>query len=100
MSDKELLYQIVNREVSNILSGINPAFRVFSQSISNYLIEIVDSYVDAFTNDDGKIMTNAAREYLKDETNKKIDEYIKKFENDSENNIRSSNEKINRRNDC
>ena len=86
MSDKELLHQIVNREIGNILSGINPAFRVFSNTISNYLIGIVDSYVDAFTNDDGKLMTNAAREYLKDETNKKIDEYIRKFETDSERN--------------
>ena len=84
MNDRELIRQILNREVSNIVGQISPSFRLFAPAISNYVMDYIDPYITAFLDSDGKIMTNAAKQYLKDETNRKIDEYIKKFETDAE----------------
>lgn len=78
MTDKELLYQMLDREISNLLGGFSPALKGFSGMVTNYVIRYIDPYVDAFISG-GKINTSAASEYLKDETNKKIEEYMNRF---------------------
>ena len=85
MNEKELLYQVINREVSNLLGAFNPAFRMFSSTVSSYLINLIDPYVDAFINPDGNINTRAANKFLKQEVNEKIDTFMKKFEEESSN---------------
>lgn len=85
MSEKEVLYQILNREISNFLSKINPAFRMFSSTLTNYVIDFVEPYVNAFTNSDGNINTKAASGYLKEEVSDKIEAFMKKFEAEKDN---------------
>lgn len=86
MSEKELLFQVLNREISNFLNSLNPAFRVFSSTITNYLMNFIDPYVDAFTNNDGEINTRAAKSFVKEEVNEKVEAFMKKFEAESERN--------------
>jgi hypothetical protein len=81
MGDKELLYQMLQREVSSIISSFAPQLKMFSNVASNYVIDIIDPYVSAFLSpDDGKLNTNAATEFLKQETNEKINKFLKDFE--------------------
>jgi hypothetical protein len=86
MSEKELLYQIISREVDNILGNINPALRMFNSVATNYVISIVDPYVDAFiaNSDNKKIDTDAANKFVKNEINDKVDSFMKKFKEESE----------------
>jgi hypothetical protein len=88
MSEKELLYQVISREVENILGSINPAFRMFNNVAVNYVISIIDPYVDAFiANDkDHKINTEMVGGFLKDEVNSKVDNFMKKFREENRKN--------------
>ena len=86
MTEKDLLYQVLNREISNFLSSINPAFRMFSTTVTTYLMNFIDPYVDAFTNTDGEINTKAAKGFIKQEVNSKVEEFMKKFEAESNSN--------------
>lgn len=79
-TEKELLQQVLNREISNMLSNINPAFRMFSSTITNYLMNFIDPYVDAFTNSDGELNTKAASGFIKQEVSEKVEAFMKKFE--------------------
>lgn len=85
MNDKELLYQIIEREVSNFLGSLNPTFRLFSNSATKYIITIIDPYVSAFMNADGEINTNAASGFITEEVNEKVAKFMKKFEEESAN---------------
>jgi hypothetical protein len=81
MTDKELLYQMLEREISDIIGGAAPQFRMFSGVATNYLINLIDPYVSAFLSpDDGKLNKEAASEFLKQETNDKINKFLKDFE--------------------
>lgn len=84
MSEKDLLYQFLNREISNFLGAINPAFRMFSSTVTNYLMDFIDPYVTAFTNNDGEINKKAAKGFIKEEVNAKVEAFMKKFESESE----------------
>lgn len=84
MTEKELLYQVISREVSNLLGGLNPTFRMFSSTVTNYIINFLDPYVDAFMNNDGELNTKAATGFVKQEMNEKIEAFMKKFEAESE----------------
>jgi hypothetical protein len=81
MTDKELLYQMLQREVGNIIEIAAPQFRMFTNVASNYVIELIDPYVSAFLSpDDGTLNQKAAGAFLKQETNEKIDKFLKDFE--------------------
>jgi hypothetical protein len=81
MSDKELLYQMLQREISNLIEGVAPQFRMFSPMAANYVLNIIDPYVNAFLSpDDGSLNQQAAGAFLKQETNEKIDKFLKEFE--------------------
>jgi hypothetical protein len=81
MTDKELLYQMLQREVGNLIEVAAPQFKVFSNFASNYVIELIDPYVNAFLSpDDGSLNQKAAGAFLKQETNEKIDKFLKDFE--------------------
>lgn len=85
MSEKELLYQVISREVENMLGSINPAFRMFNNVAVNYVINIIDPYIDAFiANDkDHKINTDAVGSFLKTEINEKVDNFMKNFKEEN-----------------
>jgi hypothetical protein len=81
MTDKELLYQMLQREVGNIIEIAAPQFKMFTNFASNYVIELIDPYVSAFLSpDDGTLNQKAAGAFLKQETNEKIDKFLKDFE--------------------
>jgi hypothetical protein len=81
MTDKELLYQMLQREISNLVESTVPQLKMFSNSASNYIITLIDPYVDAFLSpDDGNLNQKAAGAFLKQETNEKIDKFLKEFE--------------------
>jgi hypothetical protein len=82
-SEKDILQQVLNREVSNILTNINPAFRMFSSTITNYLMNFIEPYVDAFTNSDGELNTKAAGGFVKQEVGEKVEAFMRKFEEEA-----------------
>lgn len=83
MNEKDLFYQVLSREVSNFLGSINPAFRMFSSTVTNYLINFIEPYVNAFTNIDGEINTKAASKFVEQEVSEKVKAFIDKFEAES-----------------
>jgi hypothetical protein len=82
MTDKELLYQMLQREINSLIENAFPQFRMFSGIAYKYVIELIDPYVSAFLSpDDGSLNKKAASEFLKQETNDKISKFLKDFEN-------------------
>lgn len=83
MNDKDLVQQVLNREVGNILSSISPSFKMFSPMVVNYLMSFLTPYIEAFSSpDEGRINTKAATAFAKEEINKKVDDFLKKFESE------------------
>jgi hypothetical protein len=81
MTDKELLHQMLQREVVNLIESAAPQFRMFSGIASDYVFNLIEPYVDAFLSpDDGSLNKKAASAFLKQETNEKIDKFLKDFE--------------------
>lgn len=81
MTDKELLHQMLQREVINLIESAAPQFRMFSGIASDYVFNLIEPYVDAFLSpDDGSLNKKAASAFLKQETNEKIDRFLKDFE--------------------
>jgi hypothetical protein len=86
MDDRELLKQMVQRSINNTLNSVNPGLRMFSGTLTNYAMEFLEPYIAGFTNPDtDHINTSAATAFLKEETNKKIEDFMKRFESESKN---------------
>ncbi len=85
MTDRELIYQVLQREITELLGMVNPNFTVFSNMVTKYVANFIDPYITAFTNSNGTLNTKAAEGFLKEETNKKIEEYMRKFEQSQDN---------------
>lgn len=83
-NDKELLAQILGREIDNILGRVSPAFRMFTPTVTGAVMNFIDPYIDAFMSPDEKtINTKAATGYLKEEAARKIEDFMKRFEAES-----------------
>jgi hypothetical protein len=81
MTDKELLKQMLQREIVNLVENAAPQFKMFSGVAANFVFEYIEPYVDAFLSpDDGALNKRAAGAFLKQETNEKIDKFLKEFE--------------------
>jgi hypothetical protein len=87
MNEKEILYQILSREISNILVGINPTFGMFTNVATNYVINMIDPYVDAFLSKGSGINTQAAGSFIKEEINNRVDKFMQKFEAERNNDL-------------
>lgn len=85
--DKEILYNMISREVYNLIGNISPALRVFSDVISKYLIMYIDPYVDAFFMGTETLNTDVAKEYINKEVNDKLSAFINNFKKAKENNL-------------
>lgn len=81
-SDKEILYQILSREVDNILSNFGPIVNVMSGQIKNYLFGLIDPYVDAFLSSSNKneLNTKAVGAFAKEQVDSKVNDFLRKFE--------------------
>jgi ferric iron reductase protein FhuF len=78
-SDKEILFQMLNREVDNILMNFGPFGNLASGPVKKYLYEMVSPYVDAFLNSNESLNASAATEFTKEQVNDKVDAFLKKF---------------------
>jgi hypothetical protein len=84
MDERALLRQMIQRSINNALLSINPSLRMFSGALTNYAMEYLEPYISGFMNPDTEqINTKAATAYLKEETNKKIEDFMKRFEKES-----------------
>lgn len=85
--DKEVLYNMISREISNALQGI-PLFSVFAPNISSWVIAFIDPYIDAFTVDNSKINTKQLSSFV----SKELEEKINKFKAQYEEEVNSNHE--------
>jgi hypothetical protein len=86
MDDREIIRQMIQRSINNTLNTVSPGLRMFSGTLTNYAMEYLEPYISGFMNPDTeKINTKAATAYLKEETNKKIEDFMKRFESESGN---------------
>lgn len=78
VSDKDILYSMLKREVDNLLQGV-PIFSAFGGTISSYLIKLVDPYVTAFMVDENTLDDEQLGEFASEEINNKIAEFKKRY---------------------
>jgi hypothetical protein len=81
MSDKELIKQMLQREIVNLVETAAPQFKMFSGMAAEFVYDYFEPYIDAFLSpDSGTLNKKAAGAFLKQETNEKIDKFLKEFE--------------------
>lgn len=81
MTDKDLLYQMLDREIDNFINRANPMLSLMAGPIKNFVFNFIDPYVDAFMGGDPKGFNPKAVEgYLKEEVNEKVSNFMKKYE--------------------
>lgn len=73
---------MLSREIDKLLAG-NPMFRMFSGTISNWVISVIDPYVTAFMGNDN-LNTEAAEKFVKQEVNDKISAFMAKFKEEQQ----------------
>jgi hypothetical protein len=71
-----------------MLTQFNPGLRMFSGTMTHYAMEFLDPYISGFMNPDTEhINTPAATAFMKEETNKKIEDFMKRVEEESKNGL-------------
>ena len=68
---KEIIHNIVRRELHNLIQGV-PVIGVFEGLIVNYVISLIDPYIDAFTGENKKVDINQLYSYANYEVSNKI----------------------------
>jgi hypothetical protein len=81
MNDKQIFFQVLFREVDNLIGSFNnPLFSMFSDPAKHYLEKILTPYIDAFIEPPkNELNADAATEFLKEEMNEKISKFKEKF---------------------
>lgn len=89
MSEKEIFYSILGREIDNLLSG-SPYAGLISNIVKKWVFNYIDPYVNLFIEDD-ILQADMATAFIKEEMSAKIDNFKKKFMEDinSEHNIQN-----------
>jgi cell division septum initiation protein DivIVA len=83
ISEKEILHQMLGREIDNLLRSFNPMLGMFSGTAKQYVFDFLDPYIDAFVSPQtNKINTEAAGEFIKEEVDEKIKNFMKKFDSE------------------
>lgn len=78
ISDKDILYSMVRREISNLLQGI-PIFSAFEGTISSFVIQWMDPYISAFIGDDNQINTEQLSAFVSEEVTNKIKNFKERY---------------------
>jgi hypothetical protein len=78
ISDKDILYSMVRREISNLLQGI-PIFSAFEGTISSFVIQWMDPYISAFIGDDNQINTEQLSAFVSEEVTNKINQFKERY---------------------
>jgi hypothetical protein len=89
MSEKDIFYQFLGREIDNMIAVYVPSLNLLSGAIKNYIFNIINPYVDLFFiggTDSGKLNVRAAGEFAKQEVNEKIKNFIDKYEKENKDN--------------
>ena len=81
ISDKDILYSMVRREISNLLRGI-PIFSAFEGTISSFVIQWMDPYISAFIGDDNQINTEQLSAFVSEEVTNKINQFKERYNRD------------------
>jgi hypothetical protein len=76
-SDKEILYNVIAREVHNLVQGV-PMLGLFEGAISNYIIKFIDPYVSAFMEGDS-LDVEQLSSFTSHEIDSKIAEFKKSY---------------------
>lgn len=88
MTERDLLEQMIQRSINNTLNSLNPGLRMFSGTMTKYAMEFLEPYIAGFTDPSTeKMNTKAATAFMKEETNKKIEDFMKRFEKESGNDV-------------
>ena len=90
ISDKEVLYSMVRREISNLLRGV-PIFSAFEGTISSFVIQLIDPYINAFIGEDNTINTEQLSSFVSEEVLNKINTFKEKYNNRKEGDNNSEN---------
>lgn len=78
ISDKEILYSMITREISNMLRGI-PIFSAFEGTICSFVIQWIDPYISAFIDDDNQINTEQLSAFVSEEMTNKIKNFKERY---------------------
>ena len=78
ISDKDILYSMIKREISNMLQGI-PIFSAFEGTISSFVIQWIDPYISAFIDDDNQINTEQLSAFVSEEMTNKIKNFKERY---------------------
>ena len=81
ISDKDILYSMVRREISNLLQGI-PIFSAFEGTISSFVIQWMDPYISAFIGDDSQLNTEQLSAFVSEEVTNKINQFKERYNRD------------------
>lgn len=79
ISDKDILYNMIRREISNLLEGV-PIFAAFGGTINSFVIRLIDPYVSAFIGDDNTIDTEQLSSFVSEEALNKINSFKEKYD--------------------
>ena len=85
ISDKQVLYSLISREVSNILRQV-PFLGLFEDSITGFLLQIIDPYINAFIGNDNRINSEQLSKFVSQEAVEKIQAFKEKYEREAEEN--------------
>lgn len=78
MNEREIFFNILNREIDNILSG-NPLLLSFSGSIKRWVRGYIEPYLNYFIKE-GKVEADIATAFIEEEISNKIKSFRSKFE--------------------
>lgn len=81
-ADKVILYNMIEREVDNMLVGV-PILSAFSGVITNTLIKYIEPYVNAFT-EHGELNADQLSAFASNELNEKIEKFKMKYKEEKQ----------------
>ena len=77
ISDKQVLYSLISRE---------PFLGLFEDSITGFLLQIIDPYINAFIGNDNRINSEQLSKFVSQEAVEKIQAFKEKYERKAEEN--------------
>lgn len=76
-NEKQIIYNIISRNIANLTSK-SPLFWTFRDSISKYVFNYIEPYLDAFT-ERGKIDIEMTTDFAAKELNSKLATFKKEY---------------------
>lgn len=80
--EKELFYQVLDRQIDNIIGSVAPQFGTFSGIVKSKIHGFIAPYVEAFT-DDGTVDVETSSAFLKEKALTEIENFKKKCQDAS-----------------